>query len=217
MASITCPACGATWESFAASSCTRCGSCGGAVYVPAHLRRTAPAPYRVTCTCGHAWRSTSASGRTRCRACGGRVYVPVADRGPVLRHARQIGPRASPTPAPRRVRVPRPYPPRAVAHAPEPEHDDEPEPVSAPSLVVSQAVTSGLDRLVRGLVARAGSAPGPAPEVRRMVPTVALPVVPRAAPRATVSGSRAGPTVRCPRCTTGIARCMLPGCPMPPG
>ncbi len=35
MGLLTCPACRASGESFAASSSTRCGACGAQVYVPA--------------------------------------------------------------------------------------------------------------------------------------------------------------------------------------
>jgi hypothetical protein len=187
VALLTCPACRSTWETQAASSCTRCRACGAAVYVPARLRRHAPEPYAVSCACRHAWRSTSATGRTRCRACGARVYVPASRRGSVHSPARR--PRAPSVPG--RARPARPG------------RGSEPAFVPSPAPPTTAVPGDPLAALIAGLVAgRPRPAPA-APAPQRRTPSPGTPA------RTTV------PVPRCPRCATGTARCPLPACPMP--
>jgi hypothetical protein len=205
MARLNCPACGHVWETIATSACTRCGSCGGAVYVPVHLRRRAADPYPVSCPCGHRWWSTSSSGRTRCRSCGERVYVPAADRGAVLRPPRQSAP-----PAPRRVP---PDPPRAVV-ATSPRAVPSPPPRAVPPDPLSALV----DALIGGATRQAvPAAPARSPETGRRGGAL----TPARAVSAPAMGGQADPRIvppmRCPTCGTGVARCGLALCPMPDG
>lgn len=229
---VTCPTCGARWQSQAASGRTRCGRCRTVVPVPGQRWPGISAGRRsVTCpSCDHRRQSTTASGRTRCGQCRTPVYSPVAERGEgegdgALRPSRLPPPSS-------RDRVP--PQPRA-----EPVADLQP-PVT-PGVSLLAVLGTLLEQWAAGVSPPPVSVPPVAPVLPRVAASVpagpAVPVRLRCGHTAVVSGphtaavgreiacptcgawSRVGaPAVRrCPVCTTGIALCRLSRCPMPPG
>lgn len=226
---VTCPACGVRWQSQATSGRTRCGRCRTVVALPAKARRgRRGGAVEVTCSaCGHSWRSVSSSGHTRCGACRTPVYMPVVERG------EGGGDRAI-----RPVRVPLPERDRVPAQ-PRPKPTSDPPPPAS----LGAPLLATLGSLGERWVALSSDWPASVPAVAPVLPRVAAsvpagPAVPvrlRCGHTAVVSGPRtavvgreiACPTCgawtrveapavrRCPACTTGIAQCPLPACPMP--
>lgn len=224
---VTCPTCGARWQSQATSGRTRCGRCRKVVTLPRRRNASAMSRTRVTCpSCGHDWQSQATSGRTRCGQCRTLVYlgaVEGVDEG-------DRAPRPSPRQPPGRYGAP-----------------IRPQTKRAPSLSTPTSQRSPLLAVLGTFVEwwagassdRAASIPPVAPVLAPAAASVpsgrTLAVRLRCGHTATVPGPRgsvvgrelACPTCgiwtrvevpalqQCPRCATGIAQCPLSGCPMP--
>lgn len=226
---VTCPSCGNRWQSQATSGRTRCGRCRRTVAVPRQRRPAVGAPRRVVAcpSCGHQWQSQATSGRTRCGQCRTLVYVRVVERdGEGDRALRPASPQR-----PARDRVPM-WSRAELA-------PDLAAPAS-PGLPLLSVLQTFVERWAGASSDRPASVPPVAPVLAPVAasvltgPTVAVRL--RCGHTVAVSGPRAGavgrklacPTCgartrmeattvpRCPVCTTGIAQCRLPGCPMPP-
>ena len=225
---VTCPTCGARWQSQATSGRTRCGRCRRVVALPRRRSTSTASRTRVTCpSCGHHWQSQATSGRTRCGQCRTLVYVSIVER--VGQGDRALRP----------------------AHGQPPSRDRAPSSLraeSAPDLSTATRPRPPLLAVLETLVERWANAssdpPASVPPVAPVFAPVAtsVPSGPTVAVRlrcghtAAVSGSSANvvgrelacPSCgvwtrvealtipRCPVCTTGTAQCRLRGCPMPP-